>query len=96
MLVVIIFEASGIATENSLTGAFAPTELYLAEQTKAETTNSAQEEALTKDELKERLTAWLNQHWAEQASITSQLLGLNKPEQQNIWAQLREMFIEFA
>lgn len=77
-------------------GAFAPTELYLAEQTKAETNNSVQEEALTKDELKEQLTAWLNQHWAEQASITSQLLGLNEPEQQNIWAQLREMFIEFA
>lgn len=47
---------------------------------------------LSKDELQAQLAAWLDQHWAQQSSLTSQLLGLNQVDQQDLWTQLRGMF----
>ncbi|MBE0508547.1 MAG: hypothetical protein IBX50_17825 [Marinospirillum sp.] len=47
---------------------------------------------LSKDELQAQLAAWLDQHWAQQSSLSSQLLGLNQVDQQDLWTLLRGMF----
>lgn len=48
--------------------------------------------SLSKEDLKVQLTAWLDQHWAQQTSITGLLLGLDLSDQQNSWTQLRGSF----
>lgn len=47
---------------------------------------------LSKDELQAQLAAWLDQHWAQRPSLTSQLLGLNQVDQQDLWTQWRGIF----
>lgn len=49
--------------------------------------------SLPKEDLKVQLTAWLDQHWAQQSSLTSQLLGLDLDDQQDLWTQLRSKFV---
>ncbi|WP_404416391.1 hypothetical protein [Marinospirillum sp.] len=58
----------------------------------ATTSDSQATTSLSKEDLKEQLTAWLDQHWAQQSSLTSQLLGLDLADQQDTWAQLRGLF----